>query len=82
MSIWKRFSDWWWGIPKNPIEQDDYGNTVIWPVGPSVHRKIWRLLQPAFTSLSKFMTFLIVTVLAGVIAWGVTAILKDLTGLG
>lgn len=82
MGIWKRFSDWWWGIPATPLEQDEYGNTVIWPVGEFIHRKAWRVIRPAFCSLSHFLTFLIISAFVGLIGWAVFVYMKDLTGLG
>ena len=82
MLICKRISDWWWGIPTNPIDQNEFGQTVIWPVGQSVLSKIKCFVRPAFTSISKFLTFLIVTAFAGAVGWAVFVYLKALTGLG
>jgi hypothetical protein len=82
MGIWKRFTDWWFEIPAAPVEQDEYGGTVIWPVGTPRHHKLWRSVRPAFTSASKLLIALLGFTIAGIIAWAIFVFMKDLTGLG
>ena len=74
MAIWRRFTDWWFGVPANPIEQDEFGTTVIYPPSTSVDTKLW----PAFTSLRKFMVFVAGAILSAIIGWTVLKTLEAL----
>ena len=82
MSIWNRFTNWWWGIPGNPIEQDEFGNTMFGLLDSPAYTKVWLVFRPAFTSMWKFVAGLAGLVFAAVIAWAVFVLLKSITGLG
>ncbi len=80
MSRWRRFSDWWWGVP-SPGEYDEYGTHIFFPVDRAVHEKVWSFVRPAFTAPLKFLLFAITTIFVSVVGWAIFVLLHSLTGL-
>jgi hypothetical protein len=71
------FGRWWHGIPKNPIEQDEFGNTRINPLGVSMPSRLKRLFQQLIAKPVRSLAWL---VFVGCVGWLVHLALDWLTG--